>query len=223
MNIAVFSPHPHKGRLIQQYLRGYQCDILISADMLIQPELFSLAIIDLSYSTDEWQKIVSVMQSHHLPILFIASSKQTALLTQIYQIERSDYLLNPIQRLDLNTRVAVLLEIYIENYAAQRSFTLEHYLFDMQNHTVSFNDNQVILTQKEFAVAQLLLSHIGHPLSRVYIQDVVWGKDSAISGRTIDTHVSRIRNKLALLPENGYQLTSIYSFGYQLEKTDIKQ
>lgn len=223
MNIAVFSPHPHKGRLIQQYLRAYQCELFTSAATLTQPSLFSLVIIDLVYPTEEWQQIVSLAQLHHLPILFIASSKQTTLLTQIYQIDRSDYLLNPIQRLDLNTRVAVLLEIYIENYAAQRSFTLEHYTFDTQNHTVSFNDTQVILTQKEFAVAQLLLSHIDHPLSRVYIQDVVWGKDSTISGRTIDTHVSRIRNKLALLPENGYLLTSIYSFGYQLEKADIKQ
>lgn len=223
MNIAVFTPHPHKCRLIQQYLRAYQCELFASADNFTHPDHFSLCIIDLVYSTEEWQAIATLCQSHQLPILFIASAKQIELITKIHQVDRSDYLLNPIQRLDLNTRVAVLLEIHNENYAAQRSFTLENYTFDAQNHTVSFHNTHVILTQKEFAVAQLLLSHIDHPLSRVYIQDVIWGKDATISGRTIDTHVSRIRNKLALIPENGYQLTSIYSFGYQLEKTDIKQ
>ena len=39
----------------------------------------------------------------------------------------------------------------------------------------------------------------------------------AITSRTLDTHVSRIRNRLGLLRTYGWQLTSVYGHGYRLE------
>ncbi len=38
--------------------------------------------------------------------------------------------------------------------------------------------------------------------------------------RTLDTHVSRIRNKLGLTPENGWRLAAVYRYGYRLEQLD---
>jgi len=38
-----------------------------------------------------------------------------------------------------------------------------------------------------------------------------------VNSRTLDTHVSRIRNKLGLLPEHGWSLAAVYGHGYRLE------
>ncbi len=76
----------------------------------------------------------------------------------------------------------------------------------------------VDLTQKEFDLALLFFRHLGRPLSRAFIHETVWSRDAELVSRTMDTHVSRVRNKLALRPENGYRLAPVYSYGYRLEQ-----
>jgi len=66
----------------------------------------------------------------------------------------------------------------------------------------------------------LLLSHLGRPLSRAFIQERIWGAEPELPTRTIDTHVSRVRSKLMLKPGQGYRLATVYGYGYQLERLD---
>jgi DNA-binding response OmpR family regulator len=49
---------------------------------------------------------------------------------------------------------------------------------------------------------------------------VVWGTTSDIDTRTIDVHVSHLRNKLGLLPQHGWRLISVYHQGYRLERSE---
>jgi DNA-binding response OmpR family regulator len=63
----------------------------------------------------------------------------------------------------------------------------------------------------------LLFSRLGELLSRKYLQESVWGGQADVVSRTLDTHISRLRVKLDLRPENGYRLSSVYSLGYRLE------
>jgi DNA-binding response OmpR family regulator len=80
------------------------------------------------------------------------------------------------------------------------------------------NGQSVELTQKEFDLALLFFRNIGRPLSRAYIREAVWASDAEIASRTMDTHVSRVRSKLLLRPENGFRLAPVYSYGYRLEQ-----
>ena len=58
-------------------------------------------------------------------------------------------------------------------------------------------------------------------LSRGYIMEAVWGQSADLNTRTVDTHVSRIRGKLQLTPENGWRLSAVYQHGYRLEQVAV--
>ena len=63
-----------------------------------------------------------------------------------------------------------------------------------------------------------MLFRSGRLLSRGHIFEAVWGQSSEINTRTIDTHVSRLRTRLGLVPENGWRLGAVYQHGYRLEQ-----
>ena len=97
-------------------------------------------------------------------------------------------------------------------------FEYDRFRFDLQRQTAQDSGRIVELTQKEFQLALLFLNNIGKPLSRGHIREAVWGRDSEVPSRTMDTHVSRVRSKLTLRPESGYLLAPVYSYGYRLER-----
>ena len=103
------------------------------------------------------------------------------------------------------------------------SFEYDRFEFNLKTLQVKDRGAEVDLTQKEFQLAMLLLSNVGKPLSRGHIREAVWGRNSEVPSRTLDTHVSRVRTKLSLRPESGYLLAPVYSYGYRLEHLKLSE
>ena len=94
------------------------------------------------------------------------------------------------------------------------------YRINLTTHTCYKNDEPLRLTQREFELVTFMFRNIGRLLSRGHILSSVWGQSSEFTTRTVDTHISRIRKKLDLTPENGWRLSAIYHQGYRLEQID---
>ena len=90
--------------------------------------------------------------------------------------------------------------------------------FDDSAGAVTRDGKTVVLTAKEYALAQLLFRNLHRALSRTYILETVWGNEPNLNSRSLDMHISRIRSKLELRPQNGYRLAPVYSYGYRLER-----
>ena len=154
--------------------------------------------------------------SHPLPVLaLIPQSDQDGMLTAI-EAGANDYLIKPIRRSELLARVQVLLKRTYPEQDAAEQLRFGPYLFESSH--VKHTGRIIDLTQKEFDLALLFFRHLGRPLSRAFIQEAIWSRDTDIPSRTIDTHVSRVRSKLGLRPENGFRLVPVYSYGYKLEQ-----
>jgi two-component system response regulator RegX3 len=67
-----------------------------------------------------------------------------------------------------------------------------------------------------------LFRHSGRLLSRSHILENVWGVRAQVQTRTVDMHISRLRNKMKIQPTNGWRLSAVYQHGYRLEAVDTR-
>ncbi len=77
----------------------------------------------------------------------------------------------------------------------------------------------VVLTAKEFELADMFFRNADRTLSRRYIMEAIWRTTATLATRKLDMHISRIRTKLNLKPENDFSIFTVFGYGYRLEST----
>ncbi len=71
------------------------------------------------------------------------------------------------------------------------------------------------LTGKEFALLRLLIDRKGEVLRRDVILDQVWGDESEVFPRTVDTHIAHLRRKLEVEPAHPKHIVNVRGVGYK--------
>lgn len=90
--------------------------------------------------------------------------------------------------------------------------------FEVAERQVWVKGVPVTLSPKEYALALLLFRNLGTLVMRRTMIEHVWhGAEMCEQARTIDSHLSRIRTKLALWPFNGVMLRTVYRLGSRLD------
>ena len=157
-----------------------------------------------------------------VPLLLVTDRSALDAQTELLNFPAVDYLLKPLRRVDLITRVEVLTKrFYTASTLPEDRHVFGPYVFDSRTEQLSLNDTPIRLTEKEFRLALLFFRHMGKPLSRAFILDFVWPENGEFSSRSMDTHVSRVRTKLGLQPARGFRLAPVYSYGYRLEQIKL--
>lgn len=91
------------------------------------------------------------------------------------------------------------------------------YRLDRTTLTVHFGEEAIALTHREFSLALLLFQNPGRLMSRDYLREAIWGQNAEVLSRTLDTHISRLRQQLQLRPGAQYAITAVYGLGYRLD------
>jgi DNA-binding response OmpR family regulator len=75
--------------------------------------------------------------------------------------------------------------------------------------------HEVRLTKKETQILDLLERNAGEPVSKKLLLEQVWGYSEGVRTRTLDVHISRLRNKLANRPS--VRILTVTGLGYLME------
>ncbi len=182
-------------------------------------EKFDLLIIDYELPDSNGEIVVKRVRESlgwEIPVIFVTSRDAETDIVNALRAGADDYVVKPPKYLELLARIQSL-ERRVKPPAVQK---IGAYEIDREGRQIRINGKTVELTLKEFELACYVMVSPGKLLSRVHLLEKIWGLNANVDTRTIDTHVSRIRRKLHLAPENGWEIIPVYGYGYRIEKVD---
>ena len=160
-----------------------------------------------------------IRQGSKTPVIFCTSRDGQDDVVTALREGANDYLQKPIRRMELLARIESVTRRARITDEKPEPFDVDSFQIDCTTRTISRDGAVVELKDKDFDLAVLFLSNVGRLLSRSYIHKVVWGANGSVTSRTIDTYMSRIRGKLGLVCERGWELKAVYGHGYRLQRT----
>lgn len=225
MRVALLEDDRAQAEIMLAWLRkaGYDCQIFTQGKILIRElarDTFDLLILDWMLPDMDGIQVLRWVREHidwDIPVLFVTGKDAEADIVEALNQGADDYMTKPVKRLEMLARIKSVSRRALPQDNGRQVLEFGTYTIDVNSRTVSMRGERVDLTQKEFDLVLFLFRCAGRVLSRRHILESVWGISSDLNTRTVDTHVSRIRNKLELKAEHGWQLRAVYQHGYRLE------
>ena len=203
--------------------QGYVFTGFSDADSLVNALLrdtFDLVILDWNMPGKtglqilEWMK-ESVDESP--PVMMMTSRTAKKDITDALNAGADDYVTKPEDPDVIAARINAILRRGSGATAMEPTLEYGDYILDRIEQKVLHKQTEIALTAKEFELTDLMFRNRDRTLSRRYIMETVWRTNAHLTTRTLDMHVSRVRSKLSLKPENGFRIFTVFGYGYRLE------
>lgn len=182
---------------------------------------YDLLILDWQLPDTDGTEVLKTIRSQlnwRIPVIFLTSRDSEADIITALDAGADDYLVKPARAGELSARINALSRRIGSESEEQEVLNIGPYEINLAKRTITVEGEAVTLTDKDFDLAVFMFKNIGRLLSRDFLLECVWGISIDINTRTVDTHVSRLRRKLNIKPENGFRIKTIYQHGYRLER-----
>lgn len=185
----------------------------------VRRERFDLLLIDWMLPESSGAEVLRWVRENlgwTIPVIFITARDSEVDIVTALREGADDYVVKPPKYLELMARI----ESLSRRSKAAPVLRLGDYEINQDMRAITVQGRAVELTQKEFELACYMFQNPAKLLSRVHLLEKLWGLNADVDTRTVDTHVSRIRRKLAIAPERGWQIVPVYGYGYRMERVE---
>jgi phosphate regulon transcriptional regulator PhoB len=186
----------------------------------IRREEPDLLILDLMLPGMDGLEICRHVRRHDkyasLPILMLTARSDEADRVVGLELGADDYVTKPFSMREVVARVRALLRRH--EPTPQKTTVHRGVLhIDPSAHTVDVAGRKVELSALEFRLLHYMASHPGMVFSRDQLLDRVWGNDRAVTPRSVDVYVRRVREKIEPSPQEPLFLQTVHGVGYRFQ------
>ncbi|KGP90243.1 XRE family transcriptional regulator [Pontibacillus chungwhensis BH030062] len=220
-NLLLVDDEPRMLDLLELYLspHGYTCTKVQSgkeAIRAVEEKPFDLVLLDVMMPKyDGWKTCEDLRSISEVPIIMVTARDQKTDIVKGLNMGADDYVTKPFDEDELLARVKALLR----RTSNADQIEVDGLMWDGEKYKLSYNGHFIPVTPKEFAMIGHLMRNPERVFSREHLIDIVWGINSETEGRTIDSHVRNIREKVRQtgFPIDDYFQT-VWGVGYKWVK-----
>lgn len=197
---------------------GYSCTSAFSGtEALLRAESgeFGLIILDLmlpGMSGDEVLK--NIRKKSSVPVIVLSAKDELDTKVDLLTLGANDYMTKPFELKELEARALVQLR---DNKTGHNGGIIEfkQLKYDIQKKQVSISGENIPLTVHELKIMELLLRHPGQVFSKNEIYEYAWDDYYIGEDKTINVHISNIRQKIKKVTDTEY-IETVWGLGFKL-------
>ena len=190
---------------------------------LCRRERPDLIILDIMLPDSDGLEICKSLRNHselgNVPIIFLTARVSETDRILGLELGANDYIVKPFFIRELIARIKNQFRTQVSPARTIRAGSLE---LDRASCRVLSNGQEVSLTATEFRLLEFLMSRPGVVYSREQLLDSVWGHDRAVTDRTVDVYILRLRQKIENDSTNPVFIRAVRGFGYSFNETTIE-
>lgn len=199
---------------------GYECMQAYSgteALMYIEQMDFVLIILDLMLPGMNGDILIEkIKPQYRAPIIVVSAKDELDSKVDLLTLGADDYITKPFEIKELEARVAV--QIRRNNVEEiEKSLKYKDIVLNKNAYQVLLKDCEINVTRQEFKILELLLTYPNKVFSKQDIYDYAWSDYYIGEDKTINVHISNIRQKLKLVSSEDY-IETVWGVGFKLAK-----
>ena len=219
--IMIVDDDPYIRELVSALLKnnGFEfCGAKDGRDALerITDENPDLMIIDLMMPNMDGYVLCRKLRQYYedMPILMLTAKGDMSAKGKGFEAGTDDYLVKPFEGDELIMRVKALLRRY--KIEASQVIQIGNATIDKNSFTVMVGGTCEDIPMKEFELLFKLAGFPGRTFTRDQLIEDIWGYDFDGNERTLDVHISRLRERFPA-EHAGFKITTVRGLGYRLE------
>ncbi|MBA4069443.1 MULTISPECIES: heavy metal response regulator transcription factor [Acinetobacter] len=198
---------------------GYSTTIAengVRALSCLQQQSFDLVLLDVMLpDLDGWQVLHTLRTFSQIPVLMLTARDHVLDRVKGLELGADDYLTKPFSYIELLARIKSLLRRVPR--LEQEAYQVSDLVLNRLKHEVYRNGQKIDLSQKEFALLQLLMEHQGQVMTRSQIASMVWNINFNTDTNVVDVAIRRLRSKI----DDHYTpklIHTVRGMGYKLDE-----
>ena len=217
-NIMIVEDDANQRKLMATVLEQYGYNVLQATDGVdaldvLDKKHVDLIILDIMMPRmDGFEFTETLRQSGcNLPILMVTAKQSPVDKRKGFIIGTDDYMTKPVDEEEMVLRVGALLRR--SRIVSEKKLTVGSTTLYYDSLSVVCGNEEYEHPQKEFLLLFKLLSYPGKIFTRRQLMDEIWDMESESDERTVDVHISRLRDKYRSCPD--FEIVTVRGLGYK--------
>lgn len=224
--ILIIEDECNIAELERDYLEvnGFEVDIATSGEeglRLAMTNSYNLILLDLMLpGIDGFKLCKELRQTLDIPILMVTAKKEDIDKLRGFARGADDYIVKPFNPNELVARVKAHISRYerlINHEHQSNDIQIRGLLIQRDSRRVFVNNEEKILTAKEFDLLTYLATNPNIVFSKEHLMERIWGFDSLSDTNTVTVHIRKIREKIEEDPSQPQYIETIWGVGYRFK------